>query len=742
MKCRFIFLSLIALISCINSSAQEFVVGSILPEDPQASAGFSVKGKWTPSFKPIAASLALPQILVFDINDMPGETAMLNFLSGSLVFPETADPRRKAFRRDAIKQLRISAYKRASITIHNWLTLVYNPPNPEDRSLPTMAKIINATPCLIDRERADILQQAGVKENVIWITAAIDAKGKLKSFDDELAPDLQWIRPELESALKQWRFAPAQLAGEKITSTLRLPVVLTVSKYCMKPAATWLSLEQTNNVSDDDLTENPVAIQATPINLFEGKLSEQVLKDIRSLCVNYRNNIPVTLKIGADGTLLSTELELPDFGSVESALQQLLATWRFSPAKRNKHSVSSTIFAALRFTPIKSQEVSLPKLLYSVATRYPEELLIKKDDDRSSQDLSSLGTPVSMGLPPRIRESQSLDNPIVYKPDGTRADGTQRPRPPQAPHRSLRMIGYTTVSFVINENGSVSEPSIIDSNIAILDAPVIAAVLKRKYTPCMKGGVAGTTRMTEKVMYGYGYDVRERPSPIEFSPAPDQSPCDKPAVVKLFAQAVYPVTLQVQKVEGHAVADVHIDEMGNVTEVKIIAAARPEFGLALQAALEMCRFDPAKRGGRAVPSTLRYIEEFLKPASLQQKRSTAPFALHLALNRDKNTVEEKDLDQPLKLIFRREPVFPLSLRGKQTSGQVTLEFVVDHDGSVHSPIIVSATEPEFGYAAIQAVTCWGYLPPMKEGSPASAKVQTTIQFNLSAVPDRAVEINQ
>jgi TonB family protein len=95
---------------------------------------------------------------------------------------------------------------------------------------------------------------------------------------------------------------------------------------------------------------------------------------------------------------------------------------------------------------------------------------------------------------------------------------------------------------------------------------------------------------------------------------------------------------------------------------------------------------------------------------------------------DRNFVKAEALDQPLSTTVTQPAIFPLALIGKQNTGEAVVEFVVNQSGFVCEPVIVSASEPMFGYSAVQAVSGWGYLPPRKNGKTVSTKTRVTIRF--------------
>ncbi len=88
----------------------------------------------------------------------------------------------------------------------------------------------------------------------------------------------------------------------------------------------------------------------------------------------------------------------------------------------------------------------------------------------------------------------------------------------------------------------------------------------------------------------------------------------------------------------------------------------------------------------------------------------------------------KELDKPLKPLSRMTPISPLS--AKAPTGEAMIEFLVDEDGKVYLPRIVSATEPCYGYAAIQAVASWRFEEPTKQGISVVVRAKVPIRFSV------------
>jgi len=93
----------------------------------------------------------------------------------------------------------------------------------------------------------------------------------------------------------------------------------------------------------------------------------------------------------------------------------------------------------------------------------------------------------------------------------------------------------------------------------------------------------------------------------------------------------------------------------------------------------------------------------------------------------------KKLDAPLKPVSQRSPVFPTSLHGQVERGEAKIEILIDEEGKVHLPRIVEATNPAFGYAAMQAVIGWRFEPPKARGKTAVVRVFVPFEFKLELV---------
>ena len=79
---------------------------------------------------------------------------------------------------------------------------------------------------------------------------------------------------------------------------------------------------------------------------------------------------------------------------------------------------------------------------------------------------------------------------------------------------------------------------------------------------------------------------------------------------------------------------------------------------------------------------------------------------------------------------RVEPDYPADARAARRSGDVTLEVIVQNDGSVGSSRILSG-DPLLADAAAAAVRAWRYEPYRLQGRPTEFQTEVTLKFSLS-----------
>jgi protein TonB len=96
-----------------------------------------------------------------------------------------------------------------------------------------------------------------------------------------------------------------------------------------------------------------------------------------------------------------------------------------------------------------------------------------------------------------------------------------------------------------------------------------------------------------------------------------------------------------------------------------------------------------------------------------------------------NAFAAGDLDNPLTVLVRVPPVYPLRAKHRGVQGWVRIRFVVNEEGGVDKVTVVESQPPGvFDRNVIRCVSGWRFEPGTVEGMPVRAWAETTIRFKL------------
>ncbi len=390
-----------------------------------------------------------------------------------------------------------------------------------------------------------------------------------------------------------------------------------------------------------------------------------------------------TVSLDVAGAPVSFALESPESEVLRSAIETALKAWRFAPARKAGQAVPAGIRVAF--------------LCYPPAAPVP-----------ANQS------------PPRVVSQAKPIYPFAQVANGLK--------------------GEVRLEFVVDRTGKVVNPVVVQSSNPAFDQPAIDALLKWKFEPARVDGRAVNTKMAVPIIFEIDGGGGREAFTVESAGRkaqerlPEELRYDTPPKPRGTIIPVYPYGLLRDDRAGKATVAFVVDAGGEVVETKVVAASDPEFGLALAAAVETFRFDPALKDGRPVPAVIRMEQEFDRYSRGQNQTLTDAdrALLKQELKRPGTIVPASQLDGAPKPLSRRPPVFPLAQRGQADRGSALIEVLVDEDGRARLPRIVEASNPAFGYAAAQAVSEWKFEPPKSGGKPAVVRVRIPFAFELKA----------
>lgn len=291
--------------------------------------------------------------------------------------------------------------------------------------------------------------------------------------------------------------------------------------------------------------------------------------------------------------------------------------------------------------------------------------------------------------------------------------------------------GDVEVNFEVTETGRAEHPRVTRSTDAGFEDAALAAVRKWKFKPATQDGKPTRGHVVAPVAFRIDESEVWRSS-LRIKADSDQSKLppafhyDQPAKVRRVALPVYPYAERVRQRAGKAAVRIVIGPDGAVKNTKINAASDPAFGLALAAAAATFHFDPARKAGQPVYHVTGYAQDF------DIGEFPDDVAVRLAkLEREhpERIVAAETLTTRLKATAQPAPLFPVGEGFKPRRGDAVIGFLLDEDGFPRLERIVSASAPEFGYAAMQAVSLWRYEPPTENGQRVVVRVRLAFTFD-------------
>ena len=444
--------------------------------------------------------------------------------------------------------------------------------------------------------------------------------------------------------------------------------------------------------------------------------------------------------------------------------------WEMAPARLNGKPVASWFWIPIILNPKSAspdRPDAKPRLLAVAPVIMPEAMLIKlrgNDVAWGSVRLDVAGEPLTLTMEPGFSDRL---RPYVetalkqWRFAPARKGGQAVPAdvrvafhffPPMAPvptqitpPRAVRQVppiypfvlrrsgidGEVLVAFVVDAKGKVVNAIALRSNSPDFNQLAVDAVLKWKFKPATVDGRPVRTRVTVPIVFnlteGDGQsEVRvESPSRRDQEQMPEEIRYDVAPKLRGMVPPVYPYALLRAGTKGKATVLYQVDTKGRVVGLKIAEATHPEFGLALGAAVEIYRFDPALKDGKPTSTVIKSEQDF-DPSDLLSPEDR--ILLRYEEKKPASIVGADKLDKPLRPLLPQSPVFPVALRGKVDRGEAQIEVLVDDDGHARLPRIVKASDPAFGYAAVQALSQWLFEPPKSGGKPAVVRVIVPFKF--------------
>jgi TonB family protein len=195
--------------------------------------------------------------------------------------------------------------------------------------------------------------------------------------------------------------------------------------------------------------------------------------------------------------------------------------------------------------------------------------------------------------------------------------------------------------------------------------------------------------------------------------------------VAAVADPVFPYERLLAHEDGRAKVHFTLGTDGMVTEATVVEATQPEFGAALVAAVETWVFT-------AESATTLPEREFEYEFALERVPYGARRLAEFVRGGGEVSNKAAGLDTRPKVLARPGLVYPRALFAAGTSGRAEVEFVIDRSGLAQLPRVVTASAPEFGWAAATCVNGMRFAPISRGGKPTELRVRLPLQFAPTA----------
>jgi TonB family protein len=271
---------------------------------------------------------------------------------------------------------------------------------------------------------------------------------------------------------------------------------------------------------------------------------------------------------------------------------------------------------------------------------------------------------------------------------------------PQYPFEYARagVGGRVMVEFVISPTGKTKDIKIIRSTDRGFELPAIRAVSKWQFQPGMKDGRVVDVKVSQII----DFDMAET--------------------------AIYPRAPLMRGLEGSATIGYLVDNRGRAIHVQVLEAGHPDFAGAAKAAVMASAHAPAFANTRGQMEPRQRTFRFLINGKGDARVEDTTRKLLAQLEKNPEVASFSELDKPPVATTKTLANVAPDLMANLVVGNVVVEIYVDTAGNVLLPQVISATDPDLGYAAAHALAGWKYEPPKRGGKRVVARGTIALPF--------------
>jgi TonB family protein len=197
----------------------------------------------------------------------------------------------------------------------------------------------------------------------------------------------------------------------------------------------------------------------------------------------------------------------------------------------------------------------------------------------------------------------------------------------------------------------------------------------------------------------------------------------------------FPAELSQQNItEGEVVVMVWVDDTGRLMDWMLVAHTHALFAKEVLDELPKWRFKATRVRGQPINTRVELQiffkkSEVLRVISADMGESAILKNVPVGRVMSRRIYTPEELDQPLDAVVEIAPRPPDRLGAVAREGSVVVEYLIDTDGKVRMPMIVSSDDEAFTDSVLLAITEWRYAVPKHTGKPVIACVRRKFTFS-------------
>lgn len=213
------------------------------------------------------------------------------------------------------------------------------------------------------------------------------------------------------------------------------------------------------------------------------------------------------------------------------------------------------------------------------------------------------------------------------------------------------------------------------------------------------------------------------------SSKPLESRYDVAPEIRLVSLPAYPRALLMDSVRGSAKVSVTLDRLGAVQEVVVVEATHPDFGAATKAMMHNWDFAPALKAGKPIGTKFNFEHQFQFNQRDNGISDETQQAMRYVKSYPAEIYEINALDANPKALYQPQAADPRIFLGNESPiDTVQIEFIIDREGGVQLPRIVSATNMDLAWSVATVLQRWLFEVPKVKGDAVFARKEMLFEF--------------